>query len=129
MALVKTLKATAQDLTTSWVDYGPELIVDGHKSISVWLNIDINDTRNVRIRALAKHVSDGADEYNLPIITVSKAAVMVNPEYYEFDNDVDHKTVVSFDFHEIIPFVQFQIQAGTVGVTAGQALDSKYVLL
>lgn len=128
MALVNTLKDTAQDFTASWVDYGSEIGTDGHIHMSIWLNVDINDTVDARIRVLVKHTGGGSDEYSIPIKTVTDSVVSIKPEYYELSNDVDQKMVISFDLDNIVPFVQIQIQAGTVGSTAGQILDSKYII-
>lgn len=128
MAIVRDLKNSAQDFTASWVDYGPEIGVDGHNHFSLWLIIDINDTADARFRILAKHTGGGADEYTLPIRKVTPSAVSLQNEYYELSVDEDCEPVISFDLGEVIPFAQVQIQAGTVGATAGQILSSKYVL-
>lgn len=129
MALVNTLKSTPQNFTVSWVDYGGEIGTDGHDNLSIWLNIDINDTQDARIRLLAKHTEGGADEYVFPIKTETASVVNVEDEYFEFTTDEDAKRVLSFTLDSIIPFVQVQIQAGTVGATTGQVLDSKYILV
>ncbi len=128
MALVNTLKSSAQNFTASWVDYGGEIGTDGHLTIALWLNIDINDTQDARLRILAKHASGGADEYVLPIKTETTSVVNIEAEYFEFTTDEDAKRVISFALDNVIPFAQVQIQAGTVGATAGQILNSKYTL-
>ncbi len=128
MAIVNTLKGTAQSFTTAWVDYGEEIGTDGHSHISIWFDIAINSSANARFRLLAKHTKDGADEYTLPIKTVSASVVYLQDEYFEFVVDADGKKVITFDLQEVIPFIQVQIQAGTVGATAGQILSSKCVL-
>ncbi len=127
MALVKTLKSTAQDFTASWVDYGDEIGTDGFDSLGLWLNININDTKDARFRALAKHTR-GGDTHLLPINVETPSVVNVGDEYSEIINDVDARRVVSFTLDKIIPFVQIQIQAGTVGAPVGQILNSKYTL-
>lgn len=128
MVLVNTLKGAAQSLTTSWTDYGAEIDTDGHEHISLWLDMDINDSQNARIRMLAKYASSGADEYVLPIKTVTSSVVTVESEYFEFMVDENQKRIIEFDLDNVVPFVQFQIQAGTVGSTAGQILDTMYTL-
>ena len=127
MALVNTLKGTAQDFTASWVDYGSEISTDGFDFMSVWLNIDINDTQDARMRILAKHTS-GGDEYVHSIEIVTASVINVEDEFFEFTTDEDAKRVIEITLDDIIPYVQVQIQAGTVGATAGQVLDSKYIL-
>ncbi len=127
MALVNTLKGTAQSFTASWVDYGDEIGTDGHKVLGLWLNIDINDTQDARLRVLAKHTA-GGDTYVFPIKVDTATVVNVEDEYHEFVTDEDARRVVEITLDDIIPFIQVQIQAGTVGVSAGQILDSKYTL-
>lgn len=128
MAIVHDLKTSTQDFTTSWVNHGSEISTDGHNRISLWFDIDINDTVDVRVRILAKHTKGGADEYTFPIKTISDSYISIKDEYIEFATDVDGKRVISFNLDEIIPFVQVQIQAGTVGATAGKILSSKYII-
>ena len=127
MARVNILKETVQNLTAAWVNLGPEIGTDGHNAIVLWLDIDINDTTNVRFRILAKHTS-GGDEYVLPIKTETASVVNIADEYFEFVTDVDAKRVIGIALARIIPFIQVQIQAGAVGATPGQILDSKYTL-
>ena len=128
MALVHDLNASAQSFTDSWVDYGPEISTDGHDRISLWFNIDINDTVDAQVRLLAKHERNGADEYTFPIETVSDSVITIKPEYVEFSEDTDGKRVISFNLDQVVPFVQVQIQAGTIGASAGQILNSKYII-
>lgn len=128
MAIVHDLKTSAQNFTTSWVDYGSEISTDGHVRISLWFDMDINDTIDTRVRILAKHTRGGTDEYTFPIETVSDSFISVKDEYIEFATDTDGKRVISFELDEIIPLVQVQISAGTVGASAGQMLSSKYII-
>lgn len=127
MALVKTLKGTAQDFTASWVDYGSEISTDGFDNMSVWLDIDINNSQDARMRILSKHTSGGA-EYVHSIEVITASVVNTEDEYFEFTTDEDQKRVIEITLDDVIPYVQVQIQAGTVGATAGQVLDSKYIL-
>jgi len=127
MALVKTLKGTTQDFTASWVDYGPEVSTDGFDCMSIWLNIAINDTQNARLRILSKHTS-GGNEYVHSIEAITASVVNTEDEYFEFTTDEDAKRVIEVILDVVIPYVQVQIQAGTVGATAGRILASKYIL-
>ncbi len=128
MALIRILKDTPQDFTTSWVDYGDEIGTDGYATIVLWLNIDINNTQNARFRILAKPTIGGA-EYVLPINIATATVVNVEDEYHEIVTNEDAKRILSFVLDKVVPFVQVQIQAGAVGASpAGQVLDSKYTL-
>lgn len=128
MALVNTLKDSAQNFTASWADYGPEISCDDHSKLAIWLHFVINDTANPRVRILLKHTGGGSDEYQPLIYTESASVVTVQPEYFEFGADVTQKAVIAFDLDVVIPFVQVQIQAGTVGATPGHIIDSKYTM-
>ena len=125
---LETLVAAAapQSFTANWVDLGVELFVAGAEVIGIWLNLDVNDSTNMRIRLIAKHTTAGADEYVIPIRTVSAGAVNVQAEYVEFSTDADQKMLLSAALDSIVAYVQFQIQAGAVGAAAGQ-VDSAFV--
>ena len=127
MATIHDLKATPQNFTASWVDYGVEIGTDGHDRISIWTDLDINDTKNARMRLVGRHTKAG-DDYDFLIKTIYDTHISVKNEYLEFATDADGKSVISFELDEIVPFIQVQIQAGTVGATAGQILSSKYSL-
>lgn len=121
-------KSTAQSFTTSWVDLGGEIQLYNIDCITLWLKIVINDSLNARIRFLVKHTKDHADEYILPIETVTQSVITAKGEYFELDNDVDQNIVLTRKLNKCIPFVQVQIQAGTVGATPGQVTDFQYTL-
>jgi len=118
--------ASPQNLTGSWADLGDELDVEGAHFIGLFVNLDINDSANARVRLLAKRTSAGTDEYVLSIRTVGASDVKVEDEYVEFNGDADQKMLLSWDLDGLVPFAQFQVQVGTVGSTAGQ-IDSAYV--
>ena len=122
----QALIAAAQDLTANWVDLGDELHVQGAANIALWVELDINDSVNARVRMLAKWESGGANEYVLPIYSTAADLVHVEAEYVEFNDDVDQSMILSWELDGVVPYVQFQVQAGTVGATAGQ-IDSAYV--
>ena len=124
----QTISTTAQNFTGSWVDYGSEIDVLGITRLGLWLNLDVNDSNNMRVRVLAKHTTAGTDEYMLPIKTVSSSDVKVEDEYLEFNADSDQKVLLSVELFKLVAYVQIQIQVGTVGSTAGQ-VDSGYYTL
>lgn len=121
---VTELIAAAQTLTGAWVNLGFEIDTRWDDTLGVWIDLDINDTENARIRALAKHESEGADEYVLPIKTVSTSDVKVEDEYTEWNNDIDQKMLLGVELKKVIPFVQLQVMAGTVGASAGQIVSA-----
>jgi hypothetical protein len=114
------LITAAQDLTASWADLGDEIEMGGYTELLAWLTIDINNSLDVRVRALVKHTQGGAEEFLLPIQTIGASSVKVEGHYYEFNVDADQLMVLPFHLPNDVPFVQLQVMAGTVGATAGQ---------
>ena len=99
------LISSAQTLTGSWVNLGNELSVKGSRLIGLWSLLTVNDSLNVQARILIRHTS-GGDDYVLPTKSMMPA------------QDTDE--MVTWELDALIPFVQFQVKAGTVGGTAGQ---------
>jgi len=121
-----TLIAAAQDLTANWADLGSELTVGGARFIGLYVELDINGSTNARVRVLAKHTSAGTNEYALAIRTVGAAAVSIEDEYMEFNVDADQSVLLISDLDGVVLYVQYQVQVGAVGGTAGQ-IDSAVV--
>lgn len=121
------LISAAQDLTANWADLGAELLVGGARVVGLYAELDINDSVNARVRLLAKHTSAGTNEYVLPIRTVNSSNVKIEDEYYEFNDDADQSVLCSWELEGVVLYAQFQVQAGTVGGTAGQ-IDSAVVM-
>lgn len=122
----QSVKTTAQNVTDSWVDLGVEIVAFGYNKIGLWLDIDINDSNNIQIRALAKNSNiNTTNEYALPIQTVGTSDVKVEKEYFEFNVDEDAKYLLEIDTGGHATEVQIQVKAGTVGGTAGQ-IESVY---
>lgn len=111
--------SAAQDFTTGWVDLGSEIDMRGYTELLVYATLDINDTINARIKALGKTESGGADEYNFIIETISSSEINMESEFMEWNNDADQLSILKIKSGGV-PFIQLQIQAGTVGATAGQ---------
>jgi len=123
----QTITGPPQDFTANWADLGGEINCSGYNTLRLFLTLDINDSENCRVRALVKHESAGAEEYNLPILTTAASDVKVESHYYEFNVDADSLFCLEWDVAGI-PYVQFQISAGTVGATEGQIDAAKYTL-
>ncbi len=116
----EVVKTTAQAFTTSWVDLGSEIEMNGFNSLAVWATLDINDTNNARIRALAKLDADGSKEYQMVIKSVGASDVKIEDHYFEWNADADMETILQIDTDGLVPKIQLQIQCGTVGASAGQ---------
>jgi hypothetical protein len=119
---------TAQDLTGAWADLGGEIQMQGYRYVGLYLQVDINNSANVRIRLLAKTANAGTVEYPLELKTVGTSDVKVEDHYFELNVDVDQNIMLTWSIDNIIPWGQFQVMAGTVGATAGQIDSALYTL-
>ena len=115
----RDLIQAAQALTGSWVDLGDEIRTNNLDSFGVFIDLDVNDSQDVRFRALCKHTQNDTDEYFLPIRTITASDVKIQDEYIEFNDDTDQKTIIQVKTDFVVPYVQLQVQAGTVGATPG----------
>jgi len=122
-----SLVSSAQDLTASWASAGAQFDCSGAKEIAAWVNLDINDSTNARIRLLGYQTTGGAS-YLMPISTISASDVKVEDQYVEFNSDTDQKQIVGFTIDRLIPYCRFEVVAGSVGTTAGQIDSLDYTL-
>ena len=113
------LIAAKQVITAAWVDLGDAVDTRGAETLGVWIVLDIEGSNDVRIRALALHTAED-NEYLLPIRTVSSTDVKITPEYMEFANDVDQNMLLAVTLKNIVPMVQLQVMAGTLGSPAAE---------
>lgn len=126
MAIQKTdnkitaLISTAQNLTGAWVDLGSVINTMDCQALALWLKLTVNNSLNVRVRMVALQSESATDLYQPPIIDAGASVVNVEPEFFELNQDADQNLVLSFPTIDLMPFVKFQIEAGTVGVTPGQ---------
>lgn len=112
-----------QSVTAAWANFGAEINTDGHKCIGLWLDVTINNSTDVRIRALAVHTPSG-DQYKLTDEVTTASVVAVAEEYYELTNDVNQLIVIPIALNGVIPSVQFQIMAGTPGATKASIIGN-----
>lgn len=70
----------AQTLTTSYADLGFRIPTLGCKYMGIWIKLTRQQSSGVRIKVLAKHTDSGAEEYNLPIKTISSDVINISPE-------------------------------------------------
>lgn len=112
------LISSAQTVTASWADLGAEQDVSKFKRVGLWVNLDINLSNNVRVRALAKLGSGATLEYPVAIKTVGASDIGVVGGYYEFTSDSDQQAYFEIETNGLIPVLQWQVIAGTLGATA-----------
>ncbi len=123
------LIAADQLLTNAWADLGPEISTAGLTRICLWAAIDINDSLNVRFRALFKNVNGEVYEFPPPIYVTNTTAtpwyLTAESEYIEWNVDAtDFYEPFVWDLCNAVPWVQFQVMAGTAGNTPGNVLTA-----
>lgn len=122
MTTPQPLIPAAQNFTNAWVTgaLGPEIAVDGYTRITLWLTLVVNDGADMRVRCMARNLTGGTG-YNLPIYNPNVAGapgtydVLVEGEYVEFNLDANGSYSLTWDVSNTIPYVYFEIEAGTVG--------------
>lgn len=100
---------SAQDLTSSYADYGAEIDVRGYTRLGLFIVMDVNDSEDVDLKFLAKHESGGTDEYEVDGLSEERlwsGSGTDAKKYYEIDVGT-------------VPYIQLQAKAGVVGATAG----------
>ncbi len=122
--------SVAQTLTASFVDLGDEQDMREFTKLGLFLNININNSENIQVKAIGRTSAGDAIEYLLPIRSANFSAGQVGVKTFvlELENDVDQGIILEVETGNIIPFVQLQVKVGTVGATAGiisNALVSK----
>jgi hypothetical protein len=121
------LISAAQAFTANWVDLGGEIDVGGMDAFSLCLELDINDSLNMRMRVLTKTPKSTTLEY-LPNLKPRSASVnAIADEYDEFDVDADQNKQLFYRFRGCVQTVQVQIQAGTVGASPGRVVTAYYM--
>ena len=128
MAISKSgnLIEAAQTITGSWVDVGATIETNKFSFFTSYIDLDINDSKDVQFRYRALFEEDG-DEFIIPLRTRRKSSVTLRDYYFEVDNDVDQKFVLEEQIDDTVTLIKLQVRAETVGATAGQILSAKYI--
>lgn len=120
------VKTTAQDVTDAWANIGDIVMTKDAQAIQLWADVDINSSQNIRIRVVGM-MSEAGTAYEPSVAgAFSSGVALVDKGYYEINADADQKIVLRVPLNKMFPFAQIQVQAGTVGATAGQ-IDSLYI--
>jgi len=104
-------------ITGAWVDVSELMNVKQIEGIAVWVDVTINDSKNLRFRAVSVPSEQSVDEFNLPIQTVESDIIKVKPEFFEFEDDIDQKILFQVSIGDLVPYVKIQVQAGLLGAT------------
>jgi hypothetical protein len=115
--------ATNQTLTRTWADLGSSINTVGRSFVTIFLDVDINDSANVQIKQLAVNESD---RFEMPLSTVKKSVIQIEPDIRELNLDIDQKIAVEFELDMTIETSQIQVRVGTVGATPGVIINAFY---
>jgi len=122
---IDLLPGGAQLFTAAWVDVGPEIALHGYNAIKLWLTVDFSDSAGFRFRLLEKHESAGVEEYIPVEIAVTGGVRLATQSYWELATNADQLVTLAYDTDGATPYLQLQIQVGTIGLGTAQ-LDSAY---
>lgn len=116
---------TNHTLTGAWADLGAEFETTKIDNLLIWVDIDINDSQDFRIRVLAKATRGAVEEYFIPIRTVSPTVNRIQQEYIEFTEDIDQKILANVTLNYVVPWMQLQVMAGVAGAVPGVINSAK----
>lgn len=121
------LISAAQDFTNAWAQLGTtEIDCRKFNNIGAFLKITANNSLGMRFRIMGRHTTGSSDLFPMPCKVVTGTSVIVSPEYIELATNASQNMVLEFNTDNIIPYAIIQIQAGTVGATAGQVATAHY---
>ena len=121
------LISSAQTLTTSFADLGPEIDMRGYNKLGLWITVDINDASDVELRILHKHTLAGSEEYReIYLGSPSGNITTINLNDYQVASDADQLFKFVVDVDGTSPYVQIQARMKTDGGVDAD-IDAAYI--
>lgn len=114
-----------QVVTTDWEDLGAEIDCRAMANIALWLKVNIEDSQDLRVRMLVLFESGHDDRYVLPLRTNKSTVVEVRHEIKQLAVNEDQNIPLSWTLDHMVPYAQFQVQAGALGSAAGQVVEAR----
>lgn len=119
-----------QTITGSWADVkdsgtSGEIDALGRSFFCSYIELDINDSLNVQFRFKALDVK-GGNEYFIPFRTLKPNKTLLDGFPFEINNDADQNIIITTPTNNAIPIIKLQVQALTVGGTAGIITTATY---
>lgn len=111
---------TPQTLTGAWSDLGEPIDMVSFSRAGLFFTLDVNSSQNVRVRALGMRTSTDQTKFAFPLLNPQSTVVGLEPEYYELTTDADGSFVLEIGTNYLVPYIQFQVMAGTAGTPAGE---------
>lgn len=122
----KDLITAAQPVTGAWADLGPVVIAGDYDLLALWLKITINDTLDFQVRVIGSNIEAFTDSYVLPISDISSATkIGLSAQVFELSSDATQNMIIPMAISDAVPFIKFQIQALTPGVTPASVTSAK----
>ena len=120
------LIVAAQALTAVWVALGEEIDLTGVGLLVLYAKLDINDSANARVR-LRGATTTGGDLHTLTIETKGASSIAMEPQYKEFNTDLNQDSIISWRLDGSVLFGQIEVQVGAVGAPGGQIDEAQIV--
>lgn len=90
-----------------------------------FIELDINDSLNVQFRYVGLYVTGGL-EFILPLKTIKKDKILLDAVPFEINSDSDQNILVATEIDQTVPIIKLQVQALTLGGTAGIITSATY---
>ena len=117
---------TPQALTDTLTNIGAEVDTAGYNKGLIWIDINIGDSTDVTLVALAETSIDGdVMEWEYPILSVNATQSGVEGNAYVWTTDEDQKTILEIGLEGLIQKIQFQVKAAANQTTG--TIDHLYV--
>jgi hypothetical protein len=132
MAILRELIAEAQELTSSYAMLGERVDVKNALSITLYIDFDVDDSTDITIKPVgflsAQTGSPAVGAFDLPQNgTVTGGVIEFVPLVFEVPA-AGGKIAITVNTSYGVPYVGFQVKAGTVGGNAGEVLTAEYNL-
>lgn len=107
-----------QVLTAAWADIGDPIQTGTYGIMHILLDVEINDSEDVRFRYITKLSPTHVADYERCIFTASTDVVTTRPEIYKVGDNLDKSYHWSLDLDWRTAYIQIQVRVGTVNATA-----------
>ncbi len=117
-------EGSPQDLTSTWTDMGDQQFVQGAEIISLWVDVDVNSSKDLEVRFQMSYAEGGDEYYHLIGPDVEN---ITSPPTIDatIDDEEDYKAIVGWRLFGMVPWIQFQVRVFQPGdTTQGRLLSA-----
>jgi hypothetical protein len=119
---IESILTASQAVTSSWADLGSVIELGDFDKINAFISVDINDSEDVRFKVKGLIDNEPTKEYEFMSETLNSGITNIKPSYFELTDDKDIDFIINLDVLGC-QYAQIQVQAGTVGSSAGLITD------